>query len=125
MRRRFQQSRRRQPLATWSFLRPLQRRDEEEERRWRQHLRANPRLLREQRQSLGVQMGVLGILSVSCGVLAFQIFGLMRRWSAATHLTHLRWALPAAVMLLGWLAARRLLRVWAEYRSLERDRSDR
>jgi hypothetical protein len=119
MRRRFHDARRQRPIATWRFLRPPD--SPEGARAWREHVRANPRLLREVRSSLAIQMGVLGVLALSCGVLAYQVFGLMRTWRASTSMPHMRWAIPAIVLFLGWLAVRRFLRVLAEYRSLQKD----
>jgi hypothetical protein len=122
MRRRFQDARRRRPITPWRFLRPPDSPDEA--RAWRDHVHSSPHLLREVRSSLAIQMGVLGTLAVSCAVLAYQVFGLMRTWRGSAAMPHLRWMVPAIAVFLGWLAVRRFLRVLAEFRSLQKNGND-
>jgi len=116
-RRRFGRARRRQALATWSFLRP-QPRAEAEREEFLERLRGMPGLRREYRSSLLLQLLVIGALLLSCIVLLVQSFWLLRRWEKAPGLGGLAWLFPAVVAALGLAALRRFRRVLGEFRRL-------
>jgi len=119
MRRRFDRMRRRQPVATWGFLRPTQRQAEDERER-REHLKSNPALQREVRSSLLIQLGILGLLTASCIVLLVESLRFLTRIQLSGSGVALAWGLPLFVGFLGFAALRRFLRVLAEYRDFRR-----
>jgi len=116
MQRRFDRMRRRQPVAQWGFLRPHNRHLDEEER-LQEHIRDHPRLQREYRQSLILQLGVLGLLTGSCVVLLVQSIRILTGLTIPANYAPLAWGLPLFIGLLGMTALRRFLRVLSEYRS--------
>lgn len=115
MQRRFERMRRRQPVAQWGFLRPHNRQLEEEDR-LREHIRHHPRLQREYRSSLVLQMSVLGLLTLSCAVLLFQSLRILTSVVLPGNYAPLGWGLPLFIGLLGMTALRRFLKVLTEYR---------
>jgi hypothetical protein len=119
-RRQFERPRRRPPLPTLGFLRPLQRRADEEAL-WRERLREVPSLRREYRSGLLLQLLVLGALLLACLVLFVQSVGLISQVQKIATLSRFAWFLPALVAGLGLLALRRFMRVFAEYRRFRRD----
>lgn len=118
--RRFDRSRRRQPLPSFGLLRPLQRRTDEEAL-WQERLRAVPSLRREYRSGLLLQMLVLAALLLACTVLLVQSLALISQVQKIASLSRFAWFLPALVAGLGLVALRRFLRVLGEYRRLGRD----
>ena len=118
-RRRVERPRRRQPLPTWGFLRPTLRRDDDE--LLRQRLRRAPGLRREYRSGLIVQLVVVGVLLVACGILLVQSLTLIDTFQKVERLSPFAWFLPVLVAALGAMALRRFLRVVAELRKFERD----
>lgn len=117
--RRFDRSRRRQPLPTLGFLRPLQRRAEDEAL-WQERLRTVPSLRREYRSGLILQLAVLAALVLACAVLLAQSLSLIAQVQKIATLSRFAWFLPALVAVLGLVALRRFLRVLGEYRRLGR-----
>jgi hypothetical protein len=115
MQRRFDQMRRRQPVAQWGFLRPHNRQVDEEDR-LRDHIREHPRLQREYRSSLVLQLVVLGLLTLSCLILLVQSFRILTSVTLPGNYASLGWALPLFIGLLGMTALRRFLKVLAELR---------
>jgi len=114
---RISRSTRRQPLPTFGFLRPLPRREEEEEQ-LRERLRDNPSLRREYRSGLILQLVVVGGLLLACTVLLVQSLTLIESFQRVASLSPFAWFLPVLVLALGALALRRFLRVLAEFRKL-------
>lgn len=110
--------RRRPPVAfgPYGFLRPP-RRHEEEQRRFLERIREEPKLRREYRASLAVQMGVVGALLLACIVLVVQS-ALLLRSLRAPSLAPFAWIVPAFVALLALLVLRRFLRLLADYRRM-------
>ncbi len=100
MQRRFEGMRRRQPVTQWGFLRP-HKRQAEEELRMQEHLREHPALHKEYRRSLMLQLGVVGALTASCGVLVIESVRLLRHLSTANAFGTLAWVLPFFVGFLG------------------------
>lgn len=115
-RSRFDRARRRQPLTTWSFMRP-QGRDEDDER-LHERLRDMPELRREYRNSLALQLTIIGVLVGACAVLLVQSLLMIRDFEKLPALAGLAWIVPAIVAALGYLALRRFLRVLVEFRRL-------
>ena len=118
--RRFERPRRRQPLPTLGFLRPLHRRTDEEAL-WQERLREVPSLRREYRSGLLLQLLVLGALLLACAVLFVQSLTLISQVQKIATLSRFAWFLPALVAGLGLLALRRFARVLGEYRRFRRD----
>jgi hypothetical protein len=116
-------SRRSRPLAgfgaTYGFLSPTPR-HVEDERRFRERLREDPRMRREYRTSLVLQIVVVGILFVALVVLGVQSVSLLKalRTSAVGPVA---WAVPALAAFLALAVLRRFLRVVSEYRRFGRD----
>jgi ABC-type Fe3+ transport system permease subunit len=115
-RSRFDRARRRQALTTWSFMRPQAR--EAESERLHERLQEMPELRREYRQSLALQLGIIGALVLSCVVLLVQSMLMIRSFEKVPAIAGLAWAVPAIVAAIGYLALRRFLRVLGEYRRL-------
>jgi hypothetical protein len=121
-RRRFR-SRRSRPLAgfgaSFGFLRPAHR-QLEDERHFRQRLRDDPRMRREVRTSLTLQLVVIGFLFAALVFLGVQSVSLLKslRTSAVGPVA---WAIPALAGLLALVVLRRFLRVVSEFRLLDRD----
>jgi len=115
MQRRFERLRRRQPVAQWGFLRPHNRQLEEEDR-LRDHIRSHPRLEREYRSSLLLQLGILGLLLASCAILLVQSVRILTQVTLPANYAPLGWVLPVFIGLLAMTALRRFLRVLSEYR---------
>ena len=115
-RRGFSSMRRRQPIGVWSFLRPP-RRHEEEQGLFLERLRDDPKLRREHRASLAVQLGVVGALLVACSVFFVQSAVLVRRLNVPA-LSALGWFIPAIVGVLALMVLRRFLRLLSDYRSM-------
>jgi hypothetical protein len=103
-------------FGPYGFLRPP-RRHEEEQRRFLERLRDEPKLRREYRASLAVQMGVVGALLLACIVLVVQS-ALLLRSLRAPSLAPFAWIVPAFVGLLALLVLRRFLRLLADYRRM-------
>ena len=116
-------SRRSRPLAglgaSYGFLRPT-RRHEEEERRFLDRLREEPRLRREYRTSLAVQMVVVGILLAAVTGLTVQSLVLLRALRASV-IGPIAWAIPTLTGLLTLVVLRRFLRLLADFRRMGRD----
>lgn len=116
-------SRRARPLAglgaTYGFLRPTPRQVEDQQR-FRERLREDPRMRREVRTSLALQLVVVGILFLALIVLGVQSISLLKslRTSAVGPVA---WAIPALAGMLALVVLRRFLRVLSEYRDLGRD----
>jgi hypothetical protein len=117
-RRGFADTRRRPPVTfgPYGFLRPP-RRHEEEQRRFLERVRDEPKLRREYRASLAVQMGVVGALLLACAVLVVQS-ALLLRSLRTPSLAPLAWMLPGFVALLALVVLRRFLRLLADYRRM-------
>ena len=118
--RRFERARRRPPLPAMGFLRPLQRRADDEAL-WQERLRSVPSLRREYRSGLLLQLVVLGALLLACAVLLVQSLSLISQVQKIASLSRFAWFLPALVAGLGLVALRRFLHVLGEYRRLGRD----
>jgi hypothetical protein len=103
-------------FGPYGFLRPP-RRHEEEQRQFLERLREEPRLRREYRASLAVQMAVVGALLLACLVLIVQSILLLRSL-ASPSLAALAWIVPSFVGLLALLVLRRFLRLVADYRRM-------
>lgn len=116
-RSRFERARRRDALTPWSFLRPVQR-SEEDQTSFHARLRETPALRREYRSSLVMQLVILGILVLSCALLLGQSLLLVQRLERVPSLGGLAWLIPTLVAGLGLLALRRFLRVFSEFRKL-------
>jgi hypothetical protein len=83
-------------------------------------MRTEPELRREVRASLALQLVIVGVLLAALGGLLVQLFVLLRDLPVAAS-PALRWGLPAVVVLLGWIVARRFFRVWRDYRQMRPD----
>ncbi len=90
----------------------------EDEQRSRQRLRESPHRLREYRSSLALQLGVTGVLVLSCVVLMIQVIVMLERFEEAFGITNRGWIIPVLIAALGAAALRRFLSVLAEYRKL-------
>jgi len=116
-------SRRSRPLAglgaTYGFLRPT-RRHEEEERRFLERLREEPGLRREYRTSVLVQMVVVAVLAAAMIGLGVQSSVLLQRLRSSA-IGSIAWAIPALAGLLALVILRRFLRLLADFRRLGRD----
>lgn len=116
-------SRRRRPLAglgaSYGFLRPP-RRHEEDQRLFLEHVRSEPRLRREYRTSLLVQLVVVGALLVTVIGLGLQAAVLVRRLRIPGAAS-LGWFVPAVVAFLALAVLRRFLRLWSDWRQMGRD----
>lgn len=120
-RRSFDSARRRgpvTPVGSIGFLRPS-RRHEEEQRRFLEHVRDEPRLRREYSASLMVQLVVVGALLLACAALVVQSALLMRQLRVES-LAFLAWMVPLVVSFLALAVLRRFLRILSDYRSLRR-----
>ena len=120
MHRRFDRKRRRQPVATWGFLRPHHRKVDDE-RAQRERLRKSPLLMREYKRSLVLQLSVIGVLTLSCLVLLLQSIIMLRSLDAVPAFAGVAWVIPTIVGFLGLAALRRFLRVLSEYREFHED----
>lgn len=121
-RRRFV-SRRSRPLAgfgsTYGFLRPTSR-HQEEERRFLERLREEPRLRREYRTSLALQLAVVGILLLAMLGLGVQSIVLLQKLKTSA-VGPIAWAIPSLAGLLALVILRRFLRLLSDYRRMGRD----
>lgn len=106
------------PIGSIGFLRPT-RRHEEENRRFLERVRDEPRLRREYSASLLLQLVVVGALLLACAGLIVQSALLMRQLQIP-NLSILGWIVPLLVALLALAVLRRFLRILSDYRSLRR-----
>jgi hypothetical protein len=102
--------------ASYGFLRPP-RRHEEEQRRFLDRLRTEPELQREYRNSLVIQLVMVGILVVALLGLIVQSLFFLRGMHAAAAVRAL-WVIPAVASLLWLIALRRFLALLADYRQM-------
>jgi len=122
MRRSLASRRRRGPLlpgASFGFLRPP-RRHEEEQERFIERLREDATLRREYRTSLAIQLTVVGALLLAVIGLVVQAIVVLQRTRFAAA-GRIGWTLPLLVAFLASLVARRFLRLWSDYRRIGED----
>jgi hypothetical protein len=108
--------------STYGFLRPS-RRSEEEGRAFLERVRSEPELLREVRTSMALQLVIVGLLLAALVGLLVQSFLLIRGTPQALN-PMLRWGLPAVILMLTWMVARRFFRVLRDYQRLRPDQPE-